>query len=176
MLYPILMAIESLVTANLSSAANPKIDATATEITASELASALGVQWWNYRLRFEKAVSSVSVRPCELRRRRDGTWERTYLTTGVGDFSEKNVREKVVSLVIPNAVEGDKYTLKVGNGLVRSQFDIPPDFRHTFTTSKKAIFIEDCLILAFEEKVPTVITACEDNFVRVIGLEIKTDD
>jgi hypothetical protein len=152
-----------------------KIEATPSEITAADLASALGVRWWSYRLHFDKSIKRVSVRPCELRRRPDGTWQRDYLSPGIGD-ARREVREITIALFIPETSEGKKVALKVGEILSRGEFEKPPDFEGTYTSSTSARMIDGCLILAYREKDPQVMTGREENMVRLFGLQIETEE
>lgn len=153
----------------------PEVEGTPVEITASDLASALGVQWWSYQLRFKEPVSGISARPCELRRRPDGTWQRAYLAPGTGDFTGGKSREKRVAFFIPDTPGEPRFTIKLHNVTGRETFLQAPDFKQTYTSLGPPRFIENCLILAYQEKDPHVMTGLEKNFVRLIALEIETD-
>jgi hypothetical protein len=58
----------------------------------------------------------------------------------------------------------------------RGEFEKPPDFEGGSDPKTDARIIEGCLILAFREKDPHLITGQEENLVRLLGLHIKRED
>jgi hypothetical protein len=151
------------------------LTATTTELTASDLASVLGVRSWSYRLCFEKPVEGITVRLCELRRQPDGSWKQTTLASGHG-FYEKgsSYREIPVTVLIHDQPAGeDDLGLRVGGDFTRSKLTTRPDFSNTYSKQNITRFFRGCLVLAIEESNPQIATYLESNFVRVIGLEIE---
>jgi hypothetical protein len=68
------------------SAESPKLTASPAEFATSDLASAMGVKWWSYKLHFDQPVSGIFMRLCELRRQPDGRWKGG--TAGARDWSQ----------------------------------------------------------------------------------------
>ena len=68
------------------------LTATTIELTASDLASVLGVRTWSYRLCFEKPVEGITVRLCELRRQPDGSWKQATLAGGHGFYEHESIK------------------------------------------------------------------------------------
>jgi hypothetical protein len=151
-----------------------KIEPTVREITAADLAPALGVRWWSYRLRFDKPVYAVRVQPCELRRKPDGTWQREALGPSHQESSNKKIREIEVTLFIPEASEGKRYALKMDGTFMRNDFKTPPDFDGMYSKPGEARMIAGCLILAYREKEPNTSTGQEENMTRLFGLHVET--
>jgi hypothetical protein len=158
------------------SAESPKITASSAELTASDLASAMGVRWWSYKLRFDQPVSSVFVRLCELRRQPDGSWQRTQLASGHGFKHETaDAQEVAVAVLIQDKATDYDLSLRVGSDVARTKFTTKPDFSHTYSQPTSGRIVSGCLVLAIEEKDPQVATGREQNFVRMIALEIETE-
>jgi hypothetical protein len=157
------------------SAESRKITASSAELTASDLASAMGVRWWSYKLRFDQPVSGVSVRLCELRRQPDGSWQRKTLAGGYGFKHETaDTQEVAVAVFIQDKATDYDLSLGVGSGFFRTKFTTQPDFSRTYSEPTIGRVVSGCLVLAIEEKDPNVSTGREQNYVRMIGLEIET--
>jgi hypothetical protein len=160
---------------SLFAAETPKITAATTELTASDLASALGVRSWSYRLRFDKPVAGATVQLCELRRQPDGSWQRTYLAS-YGFHEEGSAhREIPVTVLIHDQPAGEfDFGLRLGGDFTRSKLTQRPDFSRMYSRPQAVRFISGCLVLAVEERDPRISTGQETNMVRIIGLEIET--
>jgi hypothetical protein len=157
------------------SADNPKITATTSEPTASDLASALGVQWWSYNLRFDSPVAGVSARLCELRRQPDSSWQHRPLSDAFAfTHGEADVRQLAVTVFIQDKAPDYDFALRLGKVFSRSKCTTKPDFSRTYTVPTVGRFISGCLVLAIEEKEEHVSTMREENMVRIIALEITT--
>jgi hypothetical protein len=153
---------------------SPKITATATEPTTGDLAKALRVEWWCYHLRFDKRVKGIRVVPCELGRRRDGTWKREELADAIWDATQ-DFQEIDIALYIPDAPKRKKFALKVGSTFQWGTFKQPPDLEGVWTQREVVRIIEGCLGLAYyPEKDPLVATGKEENMLRLFGLHIET--
>jgi hypothetical protein len=112
-----------------------------------------------------------------LQRQPDGTWRRSYLGPGIGYSTDEKYQDIAVSVFIPDPdrIQREKYALKLKDSWVRHEFERIPDFINTYSTPSKARVIAGCLILAYQEKDPTVATEREENFVRLIAISIDTD-
>jgi len=157
-------------------AESPKITAGAAELNASDLASSLGVQWWSYKLRFERPVTSVSVRICEFRRQPDGSWKATPLAPYNGLKHESaDIQEVGVAVLIQDRAGDYDCGLRLGDGFTRTKFTSRPDFSHTYSQRSLGRLVGNCLVLAVQEKDERVATGLEENFVRMIGLQVETE-
>ena len=63
-------------------------------------------------------MKGVTLRPCELQRRRDGTWQRNDLAAGAGTFTEVT-REIDVAVFISETPDGKKFAMKLGRVFVK---------------------------------------------------------
>jgi hypothetical protein len=144
------------------------------DFSAKDLAEALGIRWWSYQVHFDKPVKEVSVRPCELRRRRDGTWARKYLGWGSVHSNDESFREVTVGFLLPNDPTGKRYAVKLKSDWSRQEFEQPADFRNTHSVVPSPVTVVDgCLVLAFQPKDYRFPKLEEADFVRVIAIEVK---
>jgi hypothetical protein len=81
-----LIVCSALVTvaSGASGAGRARVEANTSTLSVSDVADVLGVRWWGFNLEFDEPISMVTVRPCELRRRADGGWDRVHLSVGRG--------------------------------------------------------------------------------------------
>ncbi|MHC5538407.1 hypothetical protein ACYOEI_09280 [Singulisphaera rosea] len=165
---------------SVSSAQAADFQAQSTDnLSVEDLARALNVLWWKHRLHFEKPVWGVAIRPCELRRRSDGSWQREYLGPGVSistDDEKAKYQDVEIGVFIPDSPKCRNYSLKVGPGCVRQDFEKIPDLRRTYFLSDRVLKVDGCLVLACRERDPRGTTLQVENFVHVIALEVKTQD
>lgn len=155
---------------------NPKLKATAAELAPSDLAWVLGIRCWNYKLQLDRPVSAVSVRLCELRRQTDGQWQRTQLAPGDGMKHENaDIREIDLGVFIKEKASDYDVSYRIGGDHSSTKSFKKPDFDKTYSQPSVGRFVENCLVLAIEEKTPHVATGNEKNYVRVIGLEVETE-
>jgi hypothetical protein len=152
------------------------IAVSSTPLTPTDLAAAMNLYWWSFKLHFDKPVSMVRERPCELRRKPDGTWEHVPLDVfeGRGHAGRADISDIDLKLMIPDDKSGD-YVLVFGSAWGKKHFKQAPDFAHTWRHVESTSFIDGCMVLAVEEKDPNTATDLEENMVRVIGLEITTE-
>jgi len=153
--------------------------ATPSDISAHDLASALNLRWWSYRLTFPTPVAGFTVRPCELRRGSDGKWQRSYLAPGLGRRHEDSpgFADIDIKLFLDDSNPG-KYGLALGDLFDHNSFQTVPDFTDTYTSPSRAQFVDGCLALAIHEDVPgypNAIMGEEKYMTRVIALEITTE-
>lgn len=171
-----LMAGVMLFASAACGADSPKFTANSTELAASDLASALGVQWWSYKLKFDRPVSNVTVYLSELRRQADGSWEHSRLTTVFGVMhAAADIREIPVAVFITDRIADWDVSYQVEGNVSRVKWLRKPDFSKTYFQPTVVRVVDGCLAFAIEEKKPLVVTDKEDNYVRIIGLTIETE-
>src|SRR5579871_6633424 len=72
------------------------------ELDANDLAEALGLRCWKYRLQFPQPVSSVSIALYELKHKGQGGWQRERLSVDSGyEAHDEKFREATVTIVVP---------------------------------------------------------------------------
>jgi hypothetical protein len=143
---------------------------------AKDLAWALGMDVWSYHLKFEKPIRFIRVRPCELFRRADGSWKRTYLPIEVGMGYGEERSEADLEFYIMGEPGAKTCALRVSGTRTRSKkLENPPDLNNTVTSPTAAHFFQRCLVLAHQVK-GAEIGFLEENLVRILAIEIDTED
>jgi hypothetical protein len=155
------------------------IQAAPTAVTANDLASALDMRWWSYKLTFPSPVAGVSLRLCELRRQPSGAWSRTYLAPAFGRRTtiQPGLQDVEVKVLIEDE-HPDVVGVKLAGVFQRQKWETRPDFEDTYSPVDYAMFVDGCLALAIDEDIPGYPNATmgnEEYMVRVIGLEITTE-
>ena len=160
-------------------AVSPALSATSSDISARDLASALDIRWWSYKLTFPAQVAGVTVRPCELRRGSDGKWERSYLSPSFGRRrNDMPGFEDIDIKVFIDDHSPDKFGLALGDIFHHGTFQTKPDFSETYRTPSDVVFVDGCIALAIKEDVPgypNTMMGEEKYMTRVIALEITTE-
>lgn len=150
------------------------IKAAPNELKAQNLAWALGMNAWSYHLKFEKPITYINARPCELRRQDDGTWKREYLTISAGMGFGEEKSEVDVEFYIMGEPGAKQFALIVAGTRIRGKLENPPNLDNTATTPTAARFMDGRLVLAREVKEGADLGAPDEDVVRVIAIEIDT--
>ena len=150
------------------------VSAAPTEASVKDLLSALRLRGFCHELTFDPPVSGVHVQLCELRRQADGGWQRTPLAERFGCFQLDPIDRMDVSLILPDEPTGE-FFLRLDDTYGNMSLLATPDFTDTYTTPGSARFIENCLVLAAEERDPNRLYGREEDLVRFIGLEITSE-
>jgi len=122
-------------------------------------------------------VKSLTVQPCELSRKPDGTWQREDLGTAVSlTGSGRELRQLDVALLIPETPDGKTYSLHLGGQFSRYKFSKRSDLSNAVTSGGDGQFVGECLVLAYRETNPNVITGREENMVWLFGIRVSFDE
>jgi hypothetical protein len=172
------VAVVAIPLVGFAAPGSPKIAATMTEPAAGDLAKALGVDSWCYHLRFDKQIGGIRIVPSESRRQRDGSWKREDLVDGIPIFDHtQSFQEIDIAFFIPDTPGRKKYALRVGRTFHWGTFKKSPDLKGMVARPTEPIIIDGCLLIGFyPEKDPRVVTARQENMLRLVGLRIETAD
>lgn len=150
------------------------MSATPIEASVKDLLAALKLRSFCHELTFDPPVSAVHVQLCELRRQADGGWQRTPLAMRFGISRLDPIDRMDVNLILPDEPTGEYY-LRLDDTFGAQRLDSTPDFTATYTTPESTRFVENCLVLAAEERDPRRLSGRDEDLVRFVGLEIGTE-
>ena len=147
---------------------------TPTRLRPEDIADVLDIHHWHFRVQFNPPVKSgLSLTVFELKRKADGSWERTRVAVG-GGWRHNGYEDVAVVLLIYESKDGPKCKIHVdGTGMTTTIANMP-DFKKLSTTySDGKKIVDGCLVLAAEFREEGLLSNKEADLVRIIGLEIK---
>jgi hypothetical protein len=153
---------------------------TPAEPSASVIADELDMRHWSYRLQFHPPVKNcVGFDLCELKRKPDGSWEKTLLAKGARESRGVGYKDVTLHVLIYEGKEGPKFSYWVvesgsATGSHRSLKKMP-DFKDMTLLSDGRKIINGCIVLGAQHKNPDMWSDNEADWARVIGLEMKTE-
>ena len=104
----------------------------------------------------------------------DGDWEKVQLSTEFRISKSEKLAETTAVVLIHEGRDGPELMLGVGDSRWTQKLAEMPDFSKMWVSQEGKRILHGCIILARESKKPNELTDREEDWVRVIGLELKT--
>ena len=148
---------------------------TPTRLRPEDIADVLDIHHWNFRVQFNPPVKSgLSLTVFELKRKADGSWERTTVAGGGRGWQHNGFEDVAVVVMIYESKDGPKCKIKRDGMAATQTIANMPDFKKlstTFSDGKK--IVDGCIVLAAEFKKEGMMSGQEADMVRILALEIK---
>ncbi len=150
---------------------------TPAEPSADVIADEIDMSHWTYRLQFRPPVKDLmGFDLCELKRKPDGSWEKTLLAKGGRSSSpDAGFKDGSLHVLIYEGKEGPMFSCWFDGSGHRRSLKKMPDFTDMMLLHDGKRIINGCIVLAAAHKKPNWVSDNEADWGRVIGLEIKTE-